>query len=448
MFAASNRILAILALTSLALGVGALAQSYDDVDPSGQTVVFWHQHSGIREASLQAIVDRFNAENEWGITVVAENQGGYGDIFQKMLVLLGTNDTPNLVVAYQNQAATYQIGDGLIDMRPLVTSPRWGYDQEEYGDFFAGFVQSDVNPAFGNQQLGFPPNRSIEVMYFNQDWLDELGFHGAPASPEQFRAAACAAAENPFSAASATGRSLGYELSLDASRFASWSFAFGGSVFDDDAGRYALDSEGPVAAMTFLQELFAAGCADIVTERFGDQANFGNGRTLFTVGSSSGLPFYRQAVESGADFAWSVAAVPHVTPEPVMNIYGASVSMPSGHAPEAELATWLFLKYFTSTDVQAAWAQASNYFPVRASVADGLRDYFVAEPAYGAAFDLLRYGTAEPPVPGYDFVRDLIASEMAAIVDGADVLETLTRLNEEANAILADQLAQIDRSTD
>ena len=50
-----------------------------DVDPRGQTVVFWHQHTRDRETALNEIVADFNATNEYGITVVAEYQGGYGD---------------------------------------------------------------------------------------------------------------------------------------------------------------------------------------------------------------------------------------------------------------------------------------------------------------------------------------------------------------------------------
>ncbi|MFA5595794.1 MAG: hypothetical protein WDA15_10975, partial [Trueperaceae bacterium] len=115
------------ALLGLMLSVTAFAQvSYEDVDPTGQTVSFWHQHSGIRETALLDIVNQFNATNEWGITVVAEFQGGYDDIFQKMIALMGTNEVPNITVAYQNQAATYQLVDGLIDMRPLVHSEKWG----------------------------------------------------------------------------------------------------------------------------------------------------------------------------------------------------------------------------------------------------------------------------------------------------------------------------------
>jgi len=418
---------------------GAMAMDWENVDPTGQTITFWHQHTQEREEALNQIVSDFNANNEYGITIEAAYQGGYGDIFNKMLPLLNTMDVPDLVVAYQNQAATYQLADSLLDMTSLVESEEWGLSDEDAGDFFEGFYAADIFPSFGGARLGFPPNRSMEVMYYNADWLAELGFDGPPTTPEEFKEAACAAAATPFSNAAGEAPNTGYQLSIDASRFASWTFAFGGDVYDYDTNQYTYDSDGAVASMNLIQELFTEGCATIVAERYGDQTDFGNGATLFTVGSSSGLPFYGGVVDDGAGFEWSVAPLPHTTADPVMNVYGASVSIPKS-TPERELATWIFVKYYTSPEVQADWARASNYFPVRESVADGLEDYFGENPAYQTAFDLLQYGVAEPPVPGYDFVRDEVGEVMAAIADGANVEESLAELNMTANEILDEQM--------
>lgn len=433
-------------LTAAMMLASALGQGdpWAEVDPSGQTVTFWYQHSGEREEALQDIIARFNETNEYGITMIGDYQGGYGDIFNQMLVLLGTPEVPDVVVAYQNQAATYQLGDGLIDMRSLVESDTWGLSDEEINDFFPGFWAQDIFPTFENARLGFPPNRSLEVMYYNADWLEELGYDAPPSTPEEFREVACAATENPFSAATASG-SRGYEISLDASRFASWTFAFGGDVFDYDTNRYTYDSPEAIEAMTFLQTLITDGCGGTVTERFGDQTNFGAGTLMFTVGSSSGLPFYQAAVDAGSEHDWSVAAVPHTTPEPVMNQYGASVSMPDTGSPERQLATWIFLQYYASPEVQAEWGLRSNYFPVRRSAAESglIQEEFSANPAYETAFNLLSYAIAEPPVPGYDFVRDRVQEVMAAIFDGADVESSLRALNEEANIILDEQLEEL-----
>jgi len=361
-------------------------------------IVWWHQHTGeAREAAIAKIISDFNANNEFGITVTAEYAGGYGDIFNKMLPILNTPDVPDVVVGYQNQVATYQLADAMFDMNELIDHPTYGLTKEEQEDFFPGFFAQDVLSVFDNQRLGLAPNRSMEVMYYNMDWLKELGYDAPPTTPEEFKEMACKAAETPFSGATEGAASpIGYELSIDTSRFASWTFAFGGDMFDYENNQFTLNSDAAVNAWTFIQSLFADGCARLVTENYGDQTDFGNGTLLFTVGSSSGLPYYAKAVEAdGTPFEWSVAAIPHTTADPVQNIYGASVSIPKS-TPERELAAWLFVKYYTSAEVNAEWAKASGYFPVKQSVAAQFTDVFEANPAYKTAFDLLKFGVFEP----------------------------------------------------
>jgi len=431
------------ALAALSGAVFAQNDPYANVDPSGQRVVFWHQHSGQREAQLQEIIARFNETNEFGITVEAINQGSYNDIYNRMTTNLASGEAlPNLVVAYGNQSATYYLLDGVIDMNLLVNSPTWGLSAEEQADFFPAFFEADVFPQYeGSPRLGFPPNRSMEVMYYNIDWLAELraagaiSFDGPPQTPEQFREAACAATANRFSGATSDTASIGYQLSTDASRFASWTFAFGGDIFDYETNQYTLNIPEAVAAVTFLKELFDAGCAGEIFERFGDQTNFANGVTLFTVGSSSGQPFYASAVDAGAKFNWGIAAVPHVTEQPVQNIYGASVSIPVT-TREQELAAWIFVKYYTSPEVQRDWAIASQYFPVRQSAVELMSDFLAQNQVYAAAFELLEFTKPEPSVPGYDPVRNEISRVLTAIVTGSDTRDIQTildELNEFAN---------------
>ena len=220
---------------------------YADVVPATE-ITFWHQHSGDRETSLLEIVDEFNATNDYGITLTAEYAGGYGDIFTKMLPILNTADVPDIVVGYQNQIATYQLADSIWNMNEVIDSPTWGMPQADQDDFFPGFFYQDIFPSFNNMRLGFPPNRSMEVMYYNEDWLKELGYDAPPTTPEEFKEMACKAASTPFSGATAEG-SMGYELSVDASRFASWTFAFGGDIFDYNNTQYSYDSDAAKEAM-------------------------------------------------------------------------------------------------------------------------------------------------------------------------------------------------------
>jgi len=435
-------LLGLLLAHAMAIPLG-WAHAADDpwvqVNPANHTIVFWHNHTRARQQALASIVEAFNQGNAYHITVTQETQGTYGDIFRKMLGVLNTSAVPDLVVAYQNQAATYQLSEALLDMTSLVHSPTWGLTEAERHDFFPAFLQQDIFPVLNHVRLGMAPNRSAEMLYYNLDWLKELGYTTPPSTPAQFQAMACKAATTPFSQATAAG-SMGYALSLDASRLASWTFAFGGDVFDEASKRYTYNGEATQQAMAFLQHLSKAGCATAVTERDGDMTDFGTGRLLFTVASTSGLPFYQAAVDAGARFTWSVAPLPRTTPEPVVNVYGASVSMPKT-TPERELATWLFIEYLTSPEVQATWARATNYFPVRQSAAARLQDYFQQNLAYKTAFEMLQYAKAEPRVPGYDFVRTMAEDAMAAIfAHGRDVQHTLQKLHQEANESLAEHL--------
>lgn len=399
----------------------------DTLDLNGVVVKFWHQHRGGREEELNAIIDEFNSTNPYGIIVEATYEGSYGDIYDKMTSGLTTGNVPSLVVAYSNQAASYQIADGLVSLEPYINHPVYGLTAEEQADFVSTFLASDQLPQFEGKSFGFPPNRSLEVVYYNQTWLEELGFDAPPATPEQFAEAACAASN------AETG-TVGYEISTDASRFASFVFARGGDIYDYETNQFTLNSQEAIDAMTWIQQLYADGCARLIAEQFGDQADFGNRITLFTIGSTSGIPFYETVVaESAAGaFEWSVAPVPYTTDAPVMNIYGASVSLPKS-TPEQQLAAWLFVKFYTSSETQARWAKASDYFPVRFSSVDVLEadGYFTENPVFGTAFSFLETTLkSEPPLAGYDNVRDEISEAYSRILDGEDVKTVLDELNE------------------
>lgn len=418
---------------------GGFPTDWENVDPTGQQVVFWHVYTKAQQDALKQIAADFNSTNQYKITVDVEYQGSYPDIFNKMLGVINTSDAPDLAVAYQNQAATYQLGQALIDMNPLVSSAKWGLSDADQKDFFPGFFAQDIFPTFGGARLGFPTQRSMEVLYYNADWLKELGYDSPPTTPDQFNEMACKAAKQPFSKATATGSSIGYEFTVSASTMGSFTFAHGGDIFDAQAGQYTYNSPAAVDAMTWLQNMYKNGCAVTTAESFGDQTDFGVGKALFTVGSTAGLPFYKSAVDKGAKFNWAVAAIPHTTPDPAMNVYGPSISLVKT-TPERDLAAWIFLKYFASPEQQAKWAQVTAYFPVRASVATNLADYFKANPAYQYAFDLLKYAKFEPSTPGYDFVRTQVEKSMAAIVGGADAKTTLDTVNTAANQILQQQM--------
>ena len=145
----------------------------ESVDPSGQKVTFWYQHSEERETALRALIDKFNSTNEYGIKVIGEHAGGHDEIYQKMLGRMQSGAPPQLVVAYRYQAQHYYQSGGVVDLMPYIYSPAWGLSAEERGDYFQEFIDQD---RIKGVQVAFLPSRSMEVLYYNADWLAELGY--------------------------------------------------------------------------------------------------------------------------------------------------------------------------------------------------------------------------------------------------------------------------------
>lgn len=429
------------AATEAAMEEAMAEGAYAGVDPTGQTVVWWHQHSGSREEKLMALIAEFNASNEYGITIDAQNQGGYDEIRDKVNSSIAAGELPAaLLVGYQNDQSFYQLNDILVDLNTLINDPTWGLSAEELADFYPAFLEQSVNPLFDNQRLGFPPNRSMEVLFYNQTWLEELGFSGPPTTPDEFKEMACAAA-----AANGDGTG-GYILRDDASAIAAWTFAFGGDVLTEDGKGYVYNGPATVEAMTFLKGMYDEGCAYFFTEGY-PNPQFAARKGIFAQGSTSGIPFYagdiaKVAEEAGkAPDMWGVAAIPHTTAEPVQNIYGGDV-MIAKTTPEQELAAWIFIKWFTSPEIQARWDEISGYFPTRKSTADFFSDALKENVQWQQGVALLPYSAYEPQLISYTAVRDAATAAFNEIMQGADIQTTLDNLTTFANEQEATMMAE------
>jgi multiple sugar transport system substrate-binding protein/sn-glycerol 3-phosphate transport system substrate-binding protein len=394
------------------------------------------------------LIDQFNESNECGITVEAQNQGSYNDIRDKVNASAAAGEQPAaLVVGYQNDQAFYQLNQSLVDLDPYLDDAHWGLTPEERADFYPSFFDQSIHPVFDNQRLGFPPNRSMEVLYYNQTWLEELGFSGPPATPEEFREMACVAAE-----ANGDGTG-GYILRDDASAVAAWTYAFGGDVLNEDGTGYVYDGQATVDAMAFLKQMLDDGCAYFFTEGFPDP-EFAARRAIFTQGSSSGIPFYASGIATVAEEEgrepdeWGVTAIPYTTADPVQNIYGGDVMITST-TPEQQLAAWIFVKWFTSPEIQQEWAIISGYFPTRQSSSELLTDYKEENPQWGQAVDMLPFSYYEPQLISYQSVRDAAQAAFNQIMqlpEGwtvEDIQAVLAELTATANDLQDELMAEI-----
>ena len=167
-------------------------------------------------------------------------------------------------------------------------------------------------------------------------------------------------------------------------------------------------------------------------KQFGDQVAFGQGKSVFTFGSSSGFTFYQREVDQGAKFNWSVALIPRKSGvEPVTTSYGANIAMFKS-TPERQLAAWQFIKYFTSPEVNADWSTATGYLPIskKAAAHDLVKQQMEKLPAYRATVtEIQQYGRGETTVKGTQDTRGFIENA---------VVEAINNPNKSAKEILDD----------
>lgn len=402
-------------------------------------VIYWHNRPQKDQDLLQTMFDEFNKSNPYGIKARAEIAGAsYPDVYTKVNAAIQAGQPPSFSVAYQNQAALYRTQGAVVDLSPFVKSKKYGLTDADLKDYFQAFLASDANPQFKGEVLGFPTQRSMDVLFYNMDWLKKLGYSAPPKTWKEFEEMACKAGKEE-------GKN-GWAFRHDASNFASLVFGYGGRILAEDGSAYVFNSQAGVDAVAMIQRMFANKCAvEIPTsERYGEQNRFGNGTVLFVMASSSGLPFYQDTVVKGAKFAWAITMPPN-TGKQAINLYGASVSVYKT-TPEQELAAWLVIKFLGETNQTAKWATATGYLPVRASAKSIVINNFKNDPAWGPVadsyalmFDWAQYAMIEAPVAGYDPVRALIDTEILskAITDTkADPKAMLDAVVKKSNDIL------------
>ncbi|MFA9402337.1 MAG: extracellular solute-binding protein [Anaerolineales bacterium] len=397
----------------------------------GVEVEFWHVWSRGTGEAIEAMAADFSATNEYGITVTPINQTGYSEQFTAMNAAINTGDLPDVVVGYNNQYLAWDsAGDVIEDLNPYVNNPSFGFTAEESADFYPAIWASD---SVGDEQLGIPAQRSGAYYFYNYTWAQELGFDNPPTTPAEFKEQACASAEaNNADADPDKHGTGGVFFTASASTIAGWVWAFGGEVEIPGEG-YSIDTPEMLEAITYWHELLSEGCS-WTPEATYPNPEFAARLGLFFGSSIAGLPYQTgDFADAGNDDVWGPIAYPTVGGTPVVDIYGPSFAMVSS-TPEEQLASWLFMKWFTKPENQAKWIEASAYYPTRASALDLLGDYMESNEKWTDSLAYIEYGKVEPRFESYQSVRYAIQDAIVQIAQEGFTADQIPGLLAELQA--------------
>lgn len=412
------------------------SDNFAGVDPSGVTIDYWHQYNNPFQLSvITGLVNAFNATNPYGITVNAIAQGNYNDLRTLVNNAIVSGDLPNLVAGFNNDALSYALDDVVVDLTPYVSDAKWGYADpaaELNMPILDGWLVDGVRYGWVNQV-------SANVMFTNLAVAQQLGFEGAPATLDEFKALACAAAQSDLTGAEG-GAMQGYPIVADASQYESFVASIGGSIWAD--GQWNFTNEKAVQVLQMYADMYKEGCAYIPQEAFGNTNDFARGLNPLAVGSSAGIQITINniAAANGVVTDWSTGPTPVLAAgdTPAIQLFTPGIMMMSA-TPEEQLASWIFLRFFSQADVSKQWAETLSFFPINLEAAGSMTP---ANPYFGAINDLIASGAVSiyqsPQQLSYGNVRTILATGIADVTSGGlDVAEVAQRMTDEANAALA-----------
>lgn len=304
----------------------------------------------------------------------------YGRIYNDVITNIATNTTPNVCITYPDHIATYLTGENqVVPMDALFFDKEYGLGGTEVK--FDAPTQEEIIPkfleecAFNGHYYAVPYMRSSEVCYINKTFVERLGYTLPEKLTWDFLWEVSEAAMElerddtfrvnrqkvmvPFIYKSTDNmmitmlkqKSAGY--STDAGEI---------QIFNDTTKEllYTIAEHGKTRAFsTFKISSYPA--------------NFLNaGQCIFAIDSTAGAtwmgtdaPLCDIAEEKIVKFETVVMPLPQFDNEnPQMISQGPSMCIFNKEDPQEVLASWLFVQFMLTNEVQIAYAQTEGYVPV------------------------------------------------------------------------------------
>lgn len=404
----------------------------DAKDVEGTEISFWHSMGGVNGQAIDALVEKFNTENEFGITVNAQYQGEYDDSLNKLKSAQIGNMGADLVQVYEI-GSRFMIESGWITpMQEMIDAD--GYDMSSIEPNLAAYYTID------DKLYSMPFNSSTPIMYYNKDMFEKAGITEVPDSLEAIE-------EVGEQLLSKGGAGEVISLGIYGWFFEQFMGKQGLDYANNENGRkeaataVAFDENGGAAnILTAWKSLYDKGYAPNVGKG-GDAglADFSAGKSAITLGSTASLKQILQDVNG--KFEVGTAYFPKVksSDEGGVSIGGASLWALNNNDPKKARATWEFIKFLVSAESQAYWNAQTGYFPVTTDAHEEqvFKDNIAKYPQFQTAIDQLHDSSPEyvgALLSVFPEARATVESQIESLLNGdQNVEETVSSMAEAIN---------------
>ena len=361
------------------------------------TITFYHTMGEALREILDQYIVKFN-ELYPNIKVEHKQVGGYDDVREQIKTEITVGDQPNIAYCYPDHVALYNVAlavqtlDDLIAATDTVTradgtTETLGLTQDQIDNFIDGYYNEGKQ--FGDGKMyTLPMSKSTEVLYYNKDFFTKHNLT-PPTTWEEMEEICKKIKEiDPLSTP------LGYDS--ESNWFITMCEQYGSPYTSATGDHFLFDNEQNRAFVKKFQEWYTKGY--VTTQEISggytsalftkDPAEDGN--CYMCIGSSAGANHQIPKNDDGTyKFEVGITSIPQVNAEkPKVISQGPSLCIFKKANDQEVLASWLFVKYLTTTvDFQAAFGMASGYVPVLENVTDN--EVYASELAQANGFESL-----------------------------------------------------------
>ena len=317
----------------------------------------------------------------------------YGRIYQDVITNIATNSTPNVCITYPDHIATYLTGNNcVVPLDTLFTDANYGLGGRDIR--FDAPTLSEMIPEYlaecelAGHTYAVPYMRSTELCYINKTYVEKLGYTLPDVMTWDFiwkvSEAALAKGEDgnylvngqptmiPFIYKSTDNMMIQLLRQMNAG----YSNANGEVLLFNDEARSVLK--------TVAEHVKSGAFSTFKISSY--PANWLNaGQCIFAIDSTAGstwmgsdAPLIDIDADKMVDFETAVRIIPQVDPaHPQMISQGPSMCVFNKDDPQEVLASWIFVQYMLSNDVQIAYSNTEGYVPVttKAQQSAAYQDY-------------------------------------------------------------------------
>ena len=303
----------------------------------------------------------------------------YGRIYQDVITNIPTETTPNVCITYPDHIATYKTGENVvIPLGSLIADEKYGlggtevkFDSPSEDEVVSKFLDEGK---IGGVQYALPFMRSTEACYVNVTLLNKLGYE----LPEVltwdfvFEVSRKAVEKNEDGTYKINGGKVMIPMIYKSTDNMMIQMLKQQDIpYSTEDGDVLIFNEDTEEILTDIYSLAAVGGFSTFKIKSYPGNYLNQGQCIFAIDSTAGATWMGSNapnIDNGVDvvdFETAVMAIPQYdTKNPVMISQGPSLCLFYKDDPGEVLASWLFMQFLLTNEVQIAYAKTEGYCPV------------------------------------------------------------------------------------